>query len=249
MKIRKRPGKEKRFFAGLALPLAALGLFVAINAALLVRAGEYLPVPDILSRIEKTGGLYGSAILSKTYWLKQDIYRRIKPDVAVLGSSRVLQFRKDNFNTSFANLGNMHNLEQVISMAETVVAQHKPQLLILAVDFWWFNPAYGNDEFSTETPDTRMKIADLFDAAGWLFKGKLSPRDIWHILAQDTPNIGITAIARGDGFDAYGSYYNDSLVTGAAPHRDPRFALTLGYVKDGKQRFARASAPDKKKLQ
>lgn len=249
MKIRKRPGKEKRFFAGLALPLAALGLFVAINAALLVRAGEYLPVPDILSRIEKTGGLYGSAILSNVFWLKQEIYRQAKPDVAVLGSSRVLQFRKDFFKPSFANLGNMHNLAQVIQMAETAVVKDKPKLLILAVDFWWFNPGYENDEFTTNPPDARMTVADLFDAAGWLFKGKLSPRDIWRILAKDTPNIGITAIARGDGFDAYGSYYNDSLVTGATKHRDAQFALTLSLIKDGKQRFARAAAPDKKKLQ
>jgi len=249
MKIRKRPGKERRFFAGMALPLAAIALFVAMNAALLVRAGEYLPVPDILSRIEKTGGLYGSAILSNVFWLKQEIYRQTKPEVAVLGSSRVLQFRKDFFKASFANLGNMHNLAQVIQMAETAVAEDKPALLVLAVDFWWFNPGYENDEFTTTPPTARITVADLFDAAGWLFKGKLSPRDILRILAKDTPNIGITAIARGDGFDAYGSYYNDSLVTGVTPHRDAQFALTLGLVKDGRQRFARATAPDKKKLQ
>lgn len=249
MKIRKRPGKEKRFFAGVALPLAALGLFVAMNAALLIRAGEYLPVGDILRKIEKSGGLYGSAILSNVFWLKQEIYRKAKPEVAVLGSSRVLQFRKDFFNTSFANLGNMHNLAQVMQMAETVVTQNKPELLVLAVDFWWFNPGYENDEFTTTPPSARMTVPDLFDAAGWLFKGKLSPRDIYRILAQDTPNIGITAIARGDGFDAFGSYYNDSLVTGATKHRDAQFALTLTLIKDGKQRFARATAPDKKKLQ
>ncbi|MEZ0262017.1 MAG: hypothetical protein ACAH80_13480 [Alphaproteobacteria bacterium] len=249
MKIRKRPGKERRFFAGMALPLAAIALFVAMNAALLVRAGEYLPVPEILEKIDAGHGLYGSAIQPNTYWLKQDIYRRIKPDVAVLGSSRVLQFRKDFFDTSFANLGNMHNLQQVITMAETVVTEHKPKLLVLAVDFWWFNPAYSNDEFTTEPPDTRMRVADLFDAAGWLFKGKLSPRDIWHILAQDTANVGITAIARGDGFDAYGSYYNDSLVTGEVKHRDAKFAITLGYIKGNKLRFSHAATPDKKKLQ
>jgi hypothetical protein len=249
MKIRKRPGKEKRFFIGVAAPLLALGLFVAMNAALLWRSGEYMPVGDILTRIEKTGGLYGPAVLANTYWLKQQIYRHRDADVAALGSSRVLQFRKDYFTASFANLGNMHNLDQVLQMAESVLMERKPKLLLLAVDFWWFNPSYESDEFTTTPPGQGMAIADLFDAAGWLFKGKLSPADIWHILAQDTPNVGITAIARGDGFDAWGSYYNDSLVTGVTEHRDAKFALNLGYIAEGKQRFTRAAAPDRKKLQ
>ncbi|MDD9901776.1 MAG: hypothetical protein OXT65_12425 [Alphaproteobacteria bacterium] len=231
----------KRFYAGLALPVMLFLAYVLVSAELLHRAGEYMPMPDIVTHIEDTGGVYGSALNATTYWFKKAVYEHYTPDVAALGSSRVLLFRPEAFSVPFANLGSMHNLDEVIEMAHAVFPAQPPQVLILGLDFWWFLPSAETDSISRSAERPDMTLRDLFMPPRWLFRGKMRWDDVSRILYRATPDLGISGITRKDGFESHGSYYYTSTYTGRLPAFDRHFDASLARIKNGDKYYEHGS--------
>ncbi len=238
-----------RFYIGLAIPPLLCAAFILFSELVLVRAGEYMSLPEIRKKIERTGGVYSSALDARLFWFKQEIYRNVKPDIATLGSSRVLQFRKQFFSRSFVNLGNMHNLDDVTEMARSMFALHVPKVLLLGVDFWWFSPVYDNLEYGRSPKDAVVRSSDFFQMAGWIMSGKLSPRVIGEILRQSSPNVGVQGITTHQGIDASGAFIHSALVFGTIPHYDLKFRDTLHKIARGAKMFAYSQHPDPEKLE
>jgi hypothetical protein len=80
--------------------------------------------------------------------LKTEIAARIKPKIAVFGSSRVMQFRKEMFHKAsegaFYNLGGgVDSLgydsfrDARLNLQRLLDAGAKPHLLFFGIDFWW----------------------------------------------------------------------------------------------------------------
>jgi hypothetical protein len=72
-------------------------------------------------------------------------YLKSKPkkDVVALGSSRVLQFRAEMFDSSFYNAGYIiSSLSEYVPFLESIPKEKLPQYLIISLDQWLFNSDY-----------------------------------------------------------------------------------------------------------
>lgn len=222
-----------KFYLGLSLPLLLFAAYFAVCAKLLVNAGEYLSMDETIARLDDTYGYYGPALTQRTFYFKEHLYRHLRPEAAALGSSRALQFRAESFGVPFANIGGMSGLYETDEIARALFAAQPPKLLILGVDFWWFNPANENLHPLRSPGDARMRLADLLQPPVWLATGRMTPRDAAAILDGDIPDAGISAILRKDGFDRFGAYYYTSIWNGERESDDRNFRTSLSKVKDG----------------
>jgi hypothetical protein len=133
----------RRFLIIFFLPvLAVLPLGVA-DVLVLDHGGELLSGPQVAARQAEDGGLYGTAIHDNVHAYKLALYRLRRPDVAVIGSSRVLQMSQAMFTASFANLGRTVNYsDEAVAVVDDMLAIHVPRLVLLGLDPWWLNPRW-----------------------------------------------------------------------------------------------------------
>jgi hypothetical protein len=236
--------KMKNFYLGLLIPVLFCAIFLGFNALLLTRAGEYLSLDAILDKQEKTGGVYGSALYQRTYYYKQRMFDRYAPETVVIGSSRVLQMRAEDFDVGFVNLGSLSSLDEVTDLSHAVFESTSPGLVILGVDFWWFAGDGKAAAFTRDPPLNHLTLSDVFTPFSWYSKGKVTVDDIETILSRQSPNIGVSGIVSGDGHDRFGSHYQPSLWTGAAKAQDFQFNADLAKIKTGKKIYAWADTVD-----
>lgn len=219
-------------FAGLAL--FALALLLGTSAALLERSGEYAHLDDIIIRQKETTGLYGPGIHDRTFDYKLRLFETAKPAVAVLGSSRVLQIRGESFSKPFVNLGGTESLDETIGMAKDALALHKPDLLILGVDFRWFYPQAEKTQARGNADDPSL-AGDILKPLFWLAAGKMSVTDALRILDGTAPHSGFDALLRGDGYSIDGSYHPSAVLTGLARSEDEKFQNSKGKIAKGRE--------------
>ena len=229
----KKQQSLKRFYKGFLVPLFLFGLYFGIMSAVLTRSGEYLSIEKTVEKLDRTHGLYGSALYQRTFYFKEEIYKFYKPEVVPLGSSRVLQFRQDYFTKPFINLGTISSLDEAMETGRNIFPEHTPQKMILGLDFWWFHPSREEIFIPRSERDATLTLSDMLEPATWLVSGKLRFSDVFHLLTSETPHAGIAAVSRGDGFDRFGSYFYTSIYTGRKKSQDINFANTLEKMKTG----------------
>lgn len=227
--------KMKSFYLGLIVPVLLAAVFLGFNAFLLTRAGEYLSLDEILDKQEKTGGVYGSALYQRTYYYKQRMFDRYTPETIVIGSSRVLQMRAEDFSVGFVNLGSLSSLDEVADLSHALFEKTAPGLVILGVDYWWFAGDGKAAAFTRDAPVNHLTLSDVFTPFSWYAKGKVTMDNIDTILGGQSPNIGVSGIVSGDGHDRFGSHYQPSLWTGAVKAEDFQFKSDLAKVNTGKK--------------
>lgn len=251
-----------RLMAASALGFAAANLcLLGLNYLVLRNGGEGLSVADSLRRQMATGGLQSSAFddAEMSPQMKVARYAAYKPDVIAIGTSRVTQLRPDAFRGSFVNMGMTFILDRAPDLAETLVAIHKPKLVLVGVDWFRFNEAYPQPDpvedvgpffaewrrtITTWPRSVRGWLAYrrnvLMQPTRWLFEGKLSPLDYLRALFGATPHIGIPAIAEGSGMGPRGSRYYGRIAGTDEEHW--QWKKTLSDVRDGRGKHKPVSA-------
>jgi hypothetical protein len=192
--------------------------------------------------------LFGSGVSQDFVDYKLTLYSAVKPDIIVLGSSRVMQFRGKYFTKKFLNIGGTAgNLAVLRSTLEAMLKTHTPEAVILGLDFWWFTQKWEADPFK-EVPPTSGTYAYTFDVLKtpyeWLLEGKLTPGQFFAPLTGGFEKhlYGIMAQTTGDGFATDGSWYYTADVTGRQRPFDYQFKDTLKQVRYGIKAFAAAPA-------
>lgn len=233
--------------------LAGIGTQI-IFALFLWRAGEFMPLRDIVERQLKSGAIYGSAIHEDGFAYKLELAAAMAPEIIALGSSRILQFRQDVFDTTFVNAG-----RAMIVPAEgqkfmaALAPRHKPKIIIIGLDFWWFNP--NRSDPHRRARNASLDLAALRLAESWFWQGKVSPSDLWRVAVlgdlrnplSERDNIGVAAIKRGNGYRADGSRDYGLRYAGRDPTFDDQgFANTLGRVKRAEAQFVYGQSTDGK---
>lgn len=226
------------------------GLFISLNYAFLLRTGELLTLRQIVERQTEDFCLYGTALHDDTFHFKLDGYASKKPDVALIGSSRVMQMREGFFRSSFYNLGGaMNSIGEGAHLVDLMLKLHKPKLLLIGADFWWFNDKFSkvNARQSPLPPQQRMRIGFLLKPASLLREGKITAGKYVNILTgRSAPShgsvctIGISAAITHDGFGPDGSYYYSRLLGGKMQEdSDEKFSHTIERIKTAGSRFER----------
>ena len=190
--------------------------------------------------------IFGSGVSQDFVDYKLRLYEAIKPDIIALGSSRVMQFRGNFFTKKFLNIGGTAgNLAVLRSTVEAMLALHKPQLVILGLDFWWFTKQWEPQPFK-EVPPTSGSYAWSFEVLKtpyiWLLEGKLNAATFFAPLTGSFASelYGIMAQKTRDGFASDGSWYYTADVSGQQTPFDYQFKDTLKQVAHGIKAFAPA---------
>lgn len=229
------------FFSLLSLP-------IAMNALFLFRAGEFLPLQDVVEIQQKSQGfcIYGTAIHDDTYYAKLEGFRRKKPNIVAIGSSRIMQMRAQFFKDTFYNLGGtVRSTNDIHNIISDILAVKTPKVVLLNLDFWWFHPSYH--AYYTDRPPVRSRITlgNLFLPFIWLKEGKINLKEYTTILKNgwttDPCSIGIRALHERSGMGPDGSNYYSVITAGerGASSRNI-FAEAISHIHAGEGSYAHA---------
>ena len=203
---------------------------------------------DIVKRQIKNDSIYGTALNGNTFAYKLELIKNVKPKIVALGSSRVMQFRKEGFNTSFVNAGGgMNHLNEGYNFLENMYQFHKPEHIILGLDFWWFNENFTQPEYFRNGDDGKnISPHKIYKPLLWLINGKVNFSSLNNIFLNDEKienqytnydNLGLSAISTSNGFRSDGSNFYSKEVFGLEKSKDERFSNTFKRIRDGRSRF------------
>lgn len=189
--------------------------------------------------------IVGSTLRSFENRYKLALIRNVRPRIVVMGSSRVQQFRPSFFNTTFINASRtMETLGQGHQFIREMVKTHKPELVLLGIDVWWFNDREKNlSTFSPRSDEYSIRPFDLLKPYLWLMDGRIKLSLFSSVLlgsnkANGNCDIGVRALTRKDGFGPFGSRYYTSLIVGDdKSNSHSKFKNFLSQMDRGIRRF------------
>lgn len=250
-------GAPARFVILVVTGLTLFGLVVGAGLLLLLRSGE-LNLPAVVAAQSDPDRfcLFGSAVEEDHFGYKAALLASQPAEVVVLGSSTVLSFRARSFDAAMLNLGRMAiDIEHLERAVDLVVAQPKPPaLVLLGLDFWWFNPAWAAGRGEPHIPPPARLEGSYWSLPwSWLLQGRITRSDaLWLVIGPNDEarcRFGVAAHLHDDGFGPDGSRYYSSRITREDPEfEDYRFLDTLARIRDRRRRFEAGEAPDVDRL-
>jgi len=220
-KPQPRPVRGRRFVLRLALFTLPFAFAFAVVTGFLMWIGESLPLPMVVElQQSETPVLFRPAYGNRDQQFKLLSVNANQPQVMVLGSSRVLQFREhfvtENPDAFYNAAAPAWEIEEVRNLLFNI--DHIPDVILLGIDPVWFNEDYPGDPI-VEPPMSdyariwrvnRTFIQELLDGETF---------DVPMLLRREEPGgsggiaLGLRAIRDGHGFRNDGSeQYGDFLV-------------------------------------
>ena len=245
--------------------LLALGVVVGLTTAGLIALAVRLVVLGELPPGAPMGhgvGLRGTLFDDYAQYKLAETLDR-KPEVLVLGSSRVMQFRASLFtgcaarSACFYNAGGaLPSIQSGLAFLRGLDRGGQPKVLLLGIDLWQFNPAFDRlkheivvfDRSPTRSLDADLAVTRRF--IGMAFRDA----EIRAVIFGQVPTIpgtsGVVAITRGSGFRQDGSYDYGPSVTATTRNESPsaRVAEVVSRVPAGCCRFERFEESDRASL-
>ena len=248
---------HKTYLTTYFLIIAVAGLIPATaNFLFLKNSKEFLPYQEIINQQAKADDvcLYGSALFNDIVAYKMQGYKTKRPNIAAIGSSRVLPFKESYFLDSFYNMGYTINcLSKGKKVVEQMLKVHKPKVVIMGIEIWWFlenycNASYQFSPFFTPSPNAQHLMLPF----KWLAEDKINLALYFSTLfsQQTSCHSGVTAITLKNGYAKDGSRYAAGLVSGEqAEIADIQFLRTIARIKHAAgDRFMRAKKIDMSKF-
>lgn len=237
----------RRFFLTLGLlAVVAVGLLLPYSFWWVHACGDVAVERAVAAQAGGNFAIFGSGVSQDFVDYKLRLYAAVKPEIAVVGSSRVMQFRGSYFRRPFVNVGGTAgNLSVLRSTIDAMLRIHRPQAVIIGLDFWWFSAGWQKDPFAPEPPTSGSYVYDLETLKApwkWLLEGKIGWREFFAPLtgAFRDDRFGIMAQRSNDGFASDGSWHYTADVTGRQRPFDYQFGDTLKQVRYGIKAFAPA---------
>jgi hypothetical protein len=220
---------KRRFLARLilfGLPVAAV---LSIPVAFAIHMGEALPVRAIVTMQQgDTPILYGPTDREPILAYKLLATQTRQPDVLIIGSSRVLQFRSQFFDrnpAAFYNAGGEGwGIDEIHTLVGHLDAAHAPKILLVGLDQVWFDQDYVsweeppilktddvNVSFERLIPSTR-KLIDTLIAGDVQWGDVLDP----HEYINHSVGLGLDALQGARGYRNDGSHQEGDLLQNPA---------------------------------
>lgn len=186
----------KKFNLFFMATCAILTLFIWFP---LRQAGECCSYDDIIQRQLASDSLYHSKYNPTASAYKLSGIKFTKPDILVVGSSRTMQFRREFFSRSFYNAGGVASgVEQLEDFINRLLVIHKPRVILIGVDMWWFNqnhPYAAPDYVHTANAPSKNLLQKEMEINKYLAYAPAHGR------------MGYSAMQHDLGFAPDGSYY------------------------------------------
>lgn len=215
--------------------LTILGVAITLLFTLLYVLSSFFEhnyYSEIVQYQIKHNAIYGSALNENYFSYRLELIKKTKPDIVAIGSSRVGQFKQKFFRTSFiaaANAGN--SLAETHYFIEEMIKNHKPKLVILGIDPWWFNKKMPNNKYSLyqQNDGKNINSAKIFGAVKIfasnprLFVNQFIPHQTTKNPYTLIPSLGFRAITKSNGSFSDGSYLYFSTLSGISRAEDENF--------------------------
>ncbi len=204
---------------------------------------------EIVQRQQTNSSIYGTALNPGYFFYKHELIKNRKPEVVILGSSRVLEFREESFLVPFVNAGGvMHHLSDGLTFLNKMFRYHKPKYIVLGLDFWWFNDNYPQSKYIQYPVNTgtQMSLNKILKPIYFLFSNKVNFSSLKYIFNNDYINnkitnydsLGISAISSSDGWRRDGSYFYAKKTFGFSEIlKEKAFEDTITRIKKGTRYF------------
>lgn len=238
-----------RYLILFAIPLLLAGIVLGTLHLFLAQAGETTGPVAAAQRQAETAEKYGAALTYRPFIFKLERYRALKPDVLIVGSSRVMAFAGEAFSGTVYNSGGAANtLDQAVAFIRAAMKIHKPKAILLGLDFWWFNPN-RDDEIDITAQDSDridLSLSQLMAPVEWIGDGEVTVGEFFGALMSPRPGIGALAQFHGQGWDKFGRYDYGELFDGRMESEDEQFERTLERLRKAKasSKFSVRVAPD-----
>ena len=245
-----------KYFFSLVGVILALVLLVATPYSFLwiYESGDLGADRAVAKQSSGTFALFGSEIANSN---DADLYYKVrlceqrKPDIVLLGSSRMLALREGVLMKSFVNMGGTANsLTSLRYAVDELLQKHKPELIILGVDYWWFTENWQKvDKMVKKKKVFSYTIQALEKPWQWLVAGKLSIRHFFAPLTGEfrAERFGLAAQFSNDGYGPDGSRYAVSLVSGRRT-ADAGFVRSLQEIRFAIDKFAPSQTLDQRAI-
>ncbi|MFN7922422.1 MAG: hypothetical protein U0Q16_20125 [Bryobacteraceae bacterium] len=202
--VRSRNGGFMIAGLGLAIGLLAAATVAGVGESVLWLTGESWAIERVVRAQEQAPIVYQRGLLDPSvpaYKLRSIQMRR--PRVLALGSLRTANWRGEMFGDdahSFFNAaGLVNNLTDVQTVLDRMPPGYSPRLVILGLDFWWFN-------YAMPAPYTDLGA----DAAGNLSEHAQALAGVlinpWRLTRPASSGIGLGAQLNGRGYRTDGSW-------------------------------------------
>ena len=213
---------------GLGLLMVGGGLAVLMHAADEWRLYD----PEVIANDTI---LWGGAFGQNRAGYKFARTRHYQPELLILGSSRVTQFRAQMLpGIRVYNAGGAAaSLWGARTFLEGLYRQHQPKILVLGIDEWWFRNEPGKlgaEQAARDLAFNRKEIAaNLIDRLGpQLIRDILAPHAASDPLGG-RPTVGLRARALASGFRPDGSDQYGNLILGLGGY-DPRTTHDMDFI-------------------
>ena len=232
----------KRFFFLLALLSGLTLLLAAPVAALWIYQSGDLAIDRAVSGQQQGFTLYGSGLPSAAadnLAYKMSLYKEKKPQIVITGSGSLASLRDSVFAKPMVNMaGVCSSLSSLRQSIDAMLAVHKPEVVVLALDFWWFSDAWEKDPFvrtgfEAEKPHLTPEVLRL--PLHSLLNGSISlPQFLFLDFSKN--RFGMRAQFHDEGYGPDGSYYaGDKLATRSS---DAGFMRTIDRARHRIGEFA-----------
>lgn len=222
-------------------------LVILVPAYVLFSTGEnFRDVDKVIRGSDKflMGYVYNQENFSYVKW--KGLSARERHTVVALGSSRVLEFRSQMFDSSFYNAGyTISSVNEFVPFLQSIPREKYPDYLIISLDQWTFNADWDSlgtrpdknkwSESFHKIPDQGTLVKVWKDLLHHKYSLRL-PRK-----KDNTKYIGLNAVVEGTGFRSDGSaLYGKQvrkLLSGDSTALDYNYKETYGWIDKGAMRF------------
>ena len=207
-----------KVIALLVLPSVALLLLLLFcNYRFLKSTGEFLEPLEIIESQSRLGSLWQVATRDGVPSFKLELYKQIKPQIVVFGSSRTNHFHQEYFTRPYVGMGNAaHNLVEIEYVLQLALQNHKPDVLLIGVDETFFLPKLSATRNTIPRKLHQSKFPSLEELRlpfGWISDGRIPIEVYWRYvlghLSEDQLRLGVRANFLNVGFAIDGSQYED----------------------------------------
>jgi hypothetical protein len=250
----------KRFLVQLVIFSIPLLIFLGIPTYILWQSKEnFYTVENVLSSKEKY--LIGYGYNENNYRFIKWTYLNLNDNKTVwtLGTSRVLQFRENMFDSTFYNAGyTILSINDFKPFIKSLPASKRPKFIIIGLDQWMFNESYDDldsipstqswKKSFTFSPEIFATYKTLYDD---LFGGKYTFSSLIK-RSNSNSKFGLNAKMnntglRNDGSMYYGKQIN-KLVNKDTTAMDFNYSETFYRINNGKKQFKYGKSVNEKAI-
>ncbi len=223
------------------------------------KINESLSIESSIKAQVSSDALYGRILIGQDYIYKLEMAKIQKADVLALGSSRVMEFRKECFASSFYNAGGaVPTAEEGLIFVNELLKEYQPKVIIYGVDIWWLNP-----NFKIEVRKDKFLAKNNFLYNRLFLYGALMNNNSGYQISKiflESPDlnsrtdpvehrkaIGLMAAQQGNGFRPDGTYQYGSYISGKIK-RDLEFKEAIDSIQAGKWRFPMSNSINTKSV-